>query len=138
METIREIMHKPVVTVDAGDSPRRARQLMDSHGIGHLPVLSEGHLVGVVSRQELTGGEQRERVVPPVGENLAVERIMTQPVDTLQSSASIAWAAALVRTLGIGCIPVVDDRRLIGIVTRRDLRSVEEEAAPYPLDGEKD
>jgi acetoin utilization protein AcuB len=131
MQSIRDIMQRPVVTVGAGESRGRARQLMDAHGIGHLPVVDGDGLVGVLSRREVMAGDGAAREAEPAPEtdDLAVERVMNRPVVTLDSNASIAWAAALVRSLDIGCIPVVDNRQLVGIVTRRDLRPIAEDAA---------
>jgi acetoin utilization protein AcuB len=124
MHSIREIMRRPVVTVGATESRAHARRLMDAHGIGHLPVIDGGGLVGVLSRHELGAN-----VEMPTADELAVKHLMNCPVVTLDSNASIAWAAALVRTLGIGCIPVVDNRELVGIVTRRDLQPIGEDDA---------
>jgi acetoin utilization protein AcuB len=127
MDSIREIMHTPVLTIEATDSRTHARELMSANGIGHLPVLSDGEIVGVLARGDLPlprdRQEEEELDEPPVTED-AVERLMNRPVVTLDSSASIAWAAALVRALGIGCIPVVDGHKLVGIVTKRDLEPV--------------
>jgi acetoin utilization protein AcuB len=132
MHSIRDIMHSPVVTVGAAESRGRAKQLMDGHGIGHLPVIDASGVVGVLSRRELGGrgdGAAKDAELGPETDDLAVERVMNRPVVTLDSNASIAWAAALVRSLGIGCIPVIDNRQLVGIVTRRDLRPLAEDEA---------
>jgi acetoin utilization protein AcuB len=123
MDSIREIMHRPVLTIEATDSRARAREIMAANGIGHLPVLSEGEIVGVIAKRDLPAeqGETDDFAEPQTGTEEVVERLMNRPVVTLDSSASIAWAAALVRALGIGCIPVVDGHKLVGIVTKRDL-----------------
>jgi len=54
-------------------------------------------------------------------QSVRVKEIMTYPVVTVSPDTSIAAAADMMITIGIGCLPVVDNQQLIGIITKTDL-----------------
>jgi len=54
-------------------------------------------------------------------QSVRVKEIMVYPVVTVVPDTSIAAAADMMITKGLGCLPVVDDHKLIGIVTKTDL-----------------
>ena len=102
-----------VVTV-APDTPwrsadERARQL----GVRHLFVVDDGKLVGVLCRCDL---------YPEPGPHEGVAARMASQVYVLDPSATLGEAAAAMSTLSVGCLPVVENDRPVGLVTRGDLR----------------
>jgi len=54
-------------------------------------------------------------------QSVRVKEIMTYPVVTISPDTSVAAAAEMIITKGIGCLPVVDGTRLVGMVTKTDL-----------------
>jgi CBS domain-containing protein len=54
-------------------------------------------------------------------QSVRVKEIMVYPVVTVSPDISVAAAAEMMINKGIGCLPVVDDHQLIGIVTKTDL-----------------
>jgi acetoin utilization protein AcuB len=122
---VRDVMKAPVKTVQRTESMGTALEMMQRYGIRHLPVLSNGKLVGVLSDRDL-----RSPVIPgrwqavPWGDSIAVEWVMSSPVIVLAPDAPIDEAARLMRAERIDCIPVVDDVQLVGIVTSSDLLDV--------------
>jgi CBS domain-containing membrane protein len=54
-------------------------------------------------------------------QSVRVKEIMTYPVVTISPETSVATAADMILTKGIGCLPVVDGTKLVGIVTKTDL-----------------
>jgi acetoin utilization protein AcuB len=125
-------MKHPVVTVKPRDSARHAREVMEKHRVNQLPVVVDGHLVGIVTDRDLrdafpsvfelaeaTGRHRRAPGTDPAA--IPVEDVMTRDVLTLAPAAFIADAARLMRRQRVGAIPIVDGRRLVGIVTRSDL-----------------
>jgi hypothetical protein len=92
-------------------SCRAAEEVARRAGVHHLLVLDEARaLVGVVCRRDL-----RRDVTGTVGAVMARDVFVTGPATTLSA------AQAVMEELGVGCLPVVDDVLLIGMVTRADL-----------------
>ena len=111
---LREVMSHPVVTIAPGQTVAGARQLMENRGIHQLVVVDEGRVVGVIAAADV-----RER---PRGGR--VEDFMSRRLFTATPGTPLGPAAALMRARAIGCLPVVDRGRLVGIVTVSDLLDV--------------
>ena len=128
MNNIRDLMQTRVVTVAPWDPLDRARELMALHGIRHLPVVAHGSVVGVVSQRDVWASRRDEEGDEEARgtDEVTVERIMNRPVATLDPDAVIGRAHVLLRRRSVGCIPVVENGELVGIVTRSDLRSYSE------------
>src|SRR5262245_3317871 len=129
---IRAWMKHPVVTVKPQDTVRRAREVMEKRRINQLPVLTDGHLVGIVTDRDLrdvfpsvfdtVASPRRGRARPETDPaTIPVEDVMTREVLTLAPDAFVVDAARLMRRERIGAVPIVDGRRLVGILTRSDV-----------------
>lgn len=116
---IQEIMHWPVKTIDRGAPIEAARGLMRVHRIRHLVVLDGAKIAGVVSDRDLGG--PRAGYDPHAG---IVEDYMVEDIVTVRPATKVREAANLMRGNRIGCLPVLDKGRLIGIVTDTDLLAV--------------
>lgn len=120
-------MTRNVVTVSPQDSLLRAQHLLEEHRVDQLPVVIEGKLVGLLtlrdvhdaleSAREVAGRNPREQELS----QWTVEAVMTPHVLTVQPGDSIVYAAYLLRRERIGCLPVVEGSRLVGMITRSDL-----------------
>jgi CBS domain-containing protein len=104
---------RAIVTV-APDTPwreadDRAREL----GVRHLFVVDGGKLVGVLCRCDL---------YPEPEDHEGVASRMASHVYVLDPSSTLGEAAAAMKTLAVGCLPVVQRDRPVGLVTRGDLR----------------
>jgi acetoin utilization protein AcuB len=113
---LRDIMTTHVLTLNRAEPASDALARMRDAHVRHGVVVSGGDVVGVVSERDLggpRGGDVRKRRT--VADLMQTEPIVGSP------ETSITTAALLVRERGIGCIPIVEDGELIGIVTRGDL-----------------
>jgi acetoin utilization protein AcuB len=113
---LHEIMTAPVLTVTPGAPASDALARMRDAGVRHAVVVSGGAVVGVVSERDLggpAGGAFRAKHV--VGDLMQRQPVVGSP------DLDVGDAAALVRERRIGCIPVADRGKLVGIVTRGDL-----------------
>ncbi|RIJ78215.1 CBS domain-containing protein [Nakamurella silvestris] len=127
---IRDAMVHPVVTVRADAPVGEAAQSLVRNGFTALPVTDDdGSLIGIVTEADLltdtlagprAGSEHRHRAGPAK----TVGQVMTTPVESLTPGAAAVDAARMMLDERIRCLPVVDGRSIVGIVTRRDLLRV--------------
>jgi CBS domain-containing protein len=126
-ETVARIMRTAPQTIDRNETLELADQLVARSHIRHLPVLDGERLVGVLSQRDLMqaalsralgyGSVGRERVL----RSIPVKEVMSEPVVTVESDTAIRDAARLMVSQKIGCLPVVEDGRLVGLVTEGDV-----------------
>lgn len=123
----REAMTPAPLTVTPRTSVAAALRLARDNGIAHLPVLEHGRIVGVLRQERLlalTPSEGTTLSRHELHEALAaltVERAV-EPALTLEATTSLADAARLVLEHGAPELLVVEDDRLVGILTHSDLR----------------
>jgi acetoin utilization protein AcuB len=103
-------MSSPVHTVAPRTLVADAVTLLRRHGIRHLPVLEGDRIVGVVTDRDLRGAAP----------GTPVEAVMSRPVTVVAPRSGIDRAARLLFDQRIGCLPVVEDGRLVGILTQTD------------------
>ena len=111
-----EVMTEGVQTVPPAMPASDAWELMRRKRIHHLVVTTGTEIVGVLSERD-TGSRLGARA--RVGHTVA--DFMTSPVVTVGRTDTIRVVANLMRGRTIGCVPVVDGERLVGIVTVSDL-----------------
>ena len=123
MLLVRDSMTREVVTVGPETTAAEALALCREKGIRHLPVLEGGRLVGMISDRDLRSA------TPALGDPdraQALERIrvadeMAKEVAKVRPEDPIEEAAIEMYERKIGCLPVVDDDDLVGIVTSSDV-----------------
>jgi acetoin utilization protein AcuB len=117
--TVRDVMVTNPVTVRPHETARHAYQLMRDHRFRHLPVVEDGQLVGILSDRDL-----RPVLLSPTLARARVGELMSEDLTTVAPEALVEEAASLLVVKKIGCLPVVADGRLVGIVTETDLLGV--------------
>jgi acetoin utilization protein AcuB len=113
---VQQMMTKSVETVSPADSVEVARLRMDQSRVRHLVVTQGRRVVGVVSDRDL-------RDAAAAGGDQAIADVMTSHVVTVDSHVTSREAANLLRGHGVSCLPVVDQGKLVGIVTTSDVLS---------------
>ncbi len=130
MTQLSEIMNRTLITVDTHASLRQAQRILDRHNIRHLFVMDGKRLVGIVtdrdlrkaapsSKSPLTTSEREEFM-----DELKVVEVMLRKLITASSSTTVREAAKVMVREKIGCLPVVDGKTLVGIVTETDLLEI--------------
>jgi acetoin utilization protein AcuB len=121
-------MKRNPLFVDEGDSMKRAMDLLKEHEIRHLPVLKDGEkLVGIVSERDIKQASPSSATALEIREiyylldKIKVKQIMTRRPYSVSSATPIEEAALILREKKIGCLPVVDDGKLVGIITETDI-----------------
>ncbi len=133
---VSQFMATDLFTVRADDIVDFAATLMDWRHVRHVPVEGDdGELIGLVSHRALlrlvatgrVGGEQK----------VTVEEIMTRNPVTVNSDASTVEAIRLMRECQVACLPVIDEGKLVGLITEHDLIVVSSHLLErYLADGE--
>jgi len=111
MKTVAEFMATSLLTAAPRETVTAVVRRLTDHGIGGLPVLEGGAIVGMVTLKDLVGQ-------PPYR---PVQEVMVRDVLTVAPTERITDAYALMDSRRIGRLPVVDHGVLVGIVTRGDL-----------------
>jgi CBS domain-containing membrane protein len=122
-------MTTKVFTIQAGKHLRAVEEIMKWAHVRHIPVVDErGRLVGIVSHRDLMGAavstlQVRIAEVERMQHSAAIEvrQIMHAPTATIGPDERVQRAAHLMRSLKIGCLPILEDQHLVGIVTEADL-----------------
>lgn len=116
-----------VVTVEPSESISRAMHLMKDGGFKHLPVLKEGHLVGVISDRDIKAFCPSKATSLDVYEinyllsKASVSEAMQSPALTIAPSDPVENAALMMLDENIGCLPVVEGGALVGIISDSDI-----------------
>lgn len=123
MLLVRDSMTREVATVGPGTTAAEALALCRERRVRHLPVVEGGRLVGIISDRDLRsatpalGDPDRvaalERV--RVGDAMAREVVTARPDDPIEHAAMAMYEKK------IGCLPVVDDDGLAGVLTASDV-----------------
>lgn len=124
---VSEVMTRAVVTIGRNDTLLDADRRMDEHGIRHLVVLgADGEVAGVISRRDLFRGALAKALgygsiaQDKLFEALFVKEAMSDPAVTATPDMVLREAARLMVDRRIGCLPVLDGDRLVGVLTEGD------------------
>lgn len=120
---ISEIMTKDVICVQAEDSVLKVEEIFSCNPIHHIMVVEDGELVGVVSKTDmmLLYKEYAYTAEKLNASGMLIEDIMTPDPLSLEIDDTIGLAADIIMANKFHSIPVVDDGKLVGIVTNHDL-----------------
>lgn len=123
-------MTRPVQIIEREASLRRARRIMDNKQIRHLPVVDRDRLVGLITDRDIRAAapssaadiaaEDREEFL----DHVRVGHVMSKKVLTATPDTTVEEAALLMRQHKIGCLPVLEGSRLVGIITETDIFGV--------------
>jgi len=127
-KTVREVMQAPVHTLQRNDKLSVADELMKQERVRHLPVLDEdGNLAGIVSQRDLFRGAllralgYGSRAEEQMLRTVLVKEAMSEPVRTASPDTSVREAARLMLDHRVGCLPVVENGKLVGIISESDM-----------------
>ncbi|HEY2385508.1 MAG TPA: CBS domain-containing protein [Candidatus Binatia bacterium] len=119
-------MEKEILTIHEDDHLDVADGVMRFSRVRHIPVVSDGEVVGIVSQRDLfragissvlafRGKAEREWLA-----KISIDEVMTAPVFTIGPDESVQSAVAIMLNKRIGCLPVVEGGKLVGILSESD------------------
>jgi len=124
---VRDIMTTNIVTIPSSTSVVDARRIMTAHRIQRLPVVDRGKVVGIVTVRGL------DQVSPAKADNITiwglshllesttVAEIMKRQVITVPPDMLVEEAVSVAQSNKVGSLLVVEDGRMVGIVTTNDI-----------------
>ena len=146
MFSIEAIMSTNLITVSPSATLAEARSLMHEHRIHHIPVMDEDRIVGLVTLTNVlaaTDSFLRDDQSRIHADEIGIKDTMVTDVATVDINASLRHAALFLEKHKIGCLPVLDGDKLVGIITDTDFVAVAinlleqiEETEPVPEDYE--
>ncbi|NIL95268.1 MAG: CBS domain-containing protein [Woeseiaceae bacterium] len=127
MFTIDAIMSTDLITLEPTSTLAEARTAMYTNRIHHLPVVEDNNLVGLVTLTNVlaaTDSYLRDPDNRIHASEVEVQDIMVTDIATIDEHASLRQAAMFIEKHQIGCLPIVTDGVLRGIITDTDFVGV--------------
>ncbi|MCO5382788.1 MAG: CBS domain-containing protein [Methanosarcina barkeri] len=145
---VKDVMNPNVIFCKPDDTVREAAKILKENSISGAPILEGEKLVGIISEadllkllilpekgelwlpspfeiievpiRELIGWEDTKKMLSDAGA-IRIKEIMTKDVHTISSEASVEEASEHMIRHRINRLPVTEDNRVVGIVTRGDI-----------------
>ena len=127
---VRKKMKKDLITITKDERMTTAKKILKEKNIRHLPVVDGKRLIGLVSNMDIRKAEASPATSLEIRElhylldKLTVGEIMTRNVITISPDISVEEATTLLHDNKIGCLPVVEDGNLVGILTENDVMDI--------------
>lgn len=128
---LRDIMTNDPIVITSDKTALDVSEIFRHNDFHHLPVVNDkGNVVGIVSRTDLDqhamgvslfANQSRQEYTDAMFETLVVEYFMTKGLHVLGPNDTINKAYEVFKTHHFRAIPIVDEKRLVGIVTPIDL-----------------
>lgn len=115
---VSSVMSRDLIVVEPDDSVECAARLLAHHNLGALPVCGiDGKLKGMVTDRDIT----IRAVAADVGKHATVRQVMSKSIVTVEAHAPVEEAAELMSSHKIRRLPVVNDGRVIGMISLGDI-----------------
>ncbi|MBQ0893476.1 CBS domain protein [Micromonospora palomenae] len=118
MTTVGEFMTTRLVTMDGNDTLTAAAQEMRDSAIGDVVVTAGDDVVGIVTDRDITVRAVAENMDP---NTTRLNQVTSKDVVTVSQYDDAVAAADLMRTYAVRRLPVIDDGKLVGLVSMGDL-----------------
>jgi len=115
---VKNAMNKKVFIVEPNVTIKEAAKIMTQHRIGSLIVMQDKILVGILTERDILWKVVAGGLDPS---NTLIQDVMTKEVITIDANQTVEEAADLMAEKEIKKLPVIEDNKLIGIVTATDL-----------------
>lgn len=114
---VKQIMNNSIVSVDSSVTATNAAKMMEDVGVGAIVVLENNLPVGIVTDRDFAIKITAHSY--PI--DTPVRRIMSSPLISIDSNSNLWIASDLMSTRNVRKLPVIDDGRVVGILTSSDL-----------------
>lgn len=127
---VRDFMTAPAMSIPRDSRLLDAALLLRNTGFRHLPIVEGDKLVGIITDRDIQRFTPSllSKITPEeynaIFENTMLERVMTRHPISVTPAIPLGEAAAILHERKLGCVPVVEDGRLVGIITVTDMLGV--------------
>ena len=119
--TARDVMHGPVITINALESVQKAIDLMKNNAISQLPVLKDNKIIGSIRESTLINRFSKSKNTETFFSN-SVYNIMDEPFITIEPNITVDAVVDLLLK-GNPALIVLEQKKIIGIITKIDVLS---------------
>jgi acetoin utilization protein AcuB len=125
--TVGDLMTKDVLTVNRDEPIRRPWELVEEKRLRRFPVMDGDRLVGIITDRDLRNATASSVVLTEkkyhdfLLDTVKVESVMTPNPKTVSPDTSLIDAARIILEMKVGGLPVIEEGRLVGIITETDL-----------------
>jgi|UniRef100_UPI004047CE15 CBS domain-containing membrane protein len=127
-ELVSKIMSNKLITLNLSNNLVEAEKLFKENSIRHIPVVSGSKIIGILSLTDLmrisyvdSYGAEENDVDTSVYSMLSIEQVMVKNIIFVSSNQTIKEVAEILAKNEFHALPVIDDGKLVGIVTTTDL-----------------
>jgi len=131
MKLVKDFMTTEVASLPETANLSQARELMETKRIRQIPIVDgDGVLKGILSKRDLFAAsmsnrtENYERHQKAIESRMYVQDVMTSTVQSIEATDSLINAALRLQELRIGALPVVNDGKLVGIISSSDFLGI--------------
>ncbi|WP_045216344.1 CBS domain-containing protein [Desulfonatronovibrio magnus] len=131
MLKVSDIMTRDVFTLKETDNLALARSVMHLARIRHIPIVSDSNVfIGLLTHRDILDAtvsklaDVDSQTQEEIDRGIPVMEIMNIKVKTISSGETLKNAATVLLEHKFGCLPVVDDNQLVGIITEADFLSL--------------
>jgi CBS domain-containing protein len=124
---VKDIMVKEVATLDVNDELSLANDIIRLGRIRHLPVVEGTRLAGIISERDLFRSSLAQALgyglkdTRDLMKTIRIKDVMVKEVITVSPETDLKGAVRLMVDKKIGCLPVVQEDRLVGLITETDI-----------------
>jgi len=122
----QDLMSRKIFTIGPDDKLLHLEEHMEKFRFGHLPVIKDDKLVGLITHADLLRASasfltQKAKEIDEIVHNFPASRIMRRDVVTVRPTDALADVAKLMWEAKVGCVLVTEDGdKLVGIITEGD------------------
>ena len=127
-EKVANVMTSNVQTVNVTNSLKEANDIFSSHSIRHIPVVSGDKLIGILSQTDIlrisfgnTFGDEQTGSDEAIFDMLSINQVMKHNPETVSSEDTLKDVAKIFAKSEFHALPVVDNEKLVGIITTTDI-----------------
>lgn len=124
---VSEIMSKNPITLSPDQPLSDAEKVFDDLNIRHIPIIQESRIVGIISRSDLLKvsttdlDEEENKIEAVVFDRFTIPQVMSKNPITVNINTTIRETARILSFQSFNALPVVQEGKLVGIVTSADL-----------------